>query len=309
MPDQVLWLADVPQNTRLLVGGKASELAALIRLRLPVPPGFVLTTEVHQTAESILGNSEPIRQQIAAALNRLQEFIAPQSNLIVRSSAPFEDTVNFSAAGQLQSVICVPQLEEVLAAVQTCWAAARSAELLDYYRYAGGEGQPYLAVIVQELIETDIAGVMFSGGFGSAIVIEASPGESSRVTSGTVSPDRYVVDRNTHTTLDASGETLSPNQIEVLAAVAERLEAHYGAPQDIEWGFRDGDLFIFQTRPITGQDELFSTADPNDSLIWVSGFFEERFPGAVSPLTWSYLFPAIEQTALREPLLYMGYAV
>jgi phosphohistidine swiveling domain-containing protein len=109
----------------------------------------------------------------------------------------------------------------------------------------------------------------------------------------------------------AGRPTLDEQQLSELAAVARPIEGCYGTSQDIEWGFRDGRLTIFQARPVTvtpraPHGDVYTTDYEDEEAIWVSGFFEERFPNAVSPLTWTYLFPAIELTALREPLRYLG---
>jgi phosphohistidine swiveling domain-containing protein len=349
----VLWLGDSGSNDRPLVGGKAAALAELLRLGVVVPPAFVVTT--HAYADCVSPDVPPhtpnvqfewpdqLTAEIAAALILLSERAPHGRRLIVRSSAPFEDSAEFSAAGQLESYVSPFDLKRVLDAIRRCWSALSRPEWLPYAHQAGAQGQADMAVIVQELIETDVAGVLFTQGMGPAdtsevVVIEAGWGLSHGVTSGAIVPDRYRLDRHTgqvleitlspgvplRTVLTAEDETqtveapelvgrrtLNEQQLSALVAVARQIEDYYGAAQDIEWGFRDRNLYIFQARPVTvsprsPREDVYTTDVQDQEAIWVSGFFEERFPNAVSPLSWTYLFPVIELTALREPLHYLG---
>ncbi len=298
--DLILTLDAIPDTARALVGGKAAALAALVRLGLDVPPAFVVTTRAYAAARAEVGI---LRGPVAAAVEGLRAQAPAARWAIARSSAPFEDAADFSAAGQLESFICPLTADGVL---------------------------------VQVLAETDAAGVLFTHGRGpashpDALVIEATRGLGMHVTAGTVTPDRYAVEREslrileraltpapTRTTLDASGApvdlpapegagrpVLSEAQVMALARAALHIEAHDGAPQDVEWGFQGDRLLLLQARPVTVAAEADDT-HPDDAGIWTSGFFEERFPGAVTPLTWSYLFPVFEQVALTEPLGFVG---
>jgi phosphohistidine swiveling domain-containing protein len=305
-PRLVLSLADVEAGSRPLVGGKAEVLATLARLGLPVPPAFVVTVEAYRG-----GMTPELRQVIREQLDVLRA--ADPARLIVRSSAPFEDDALFSAAGQLESVVCAPDLDSLLDAIQRCWAVLTRPELLSYYRQTGAQDDPALAVLVQVWIDTEIAGVLFTDGIGppDTLVIEAAPDTSDGVTSGEVVPDRIVIDRQTRQVLETSSHLLDDRLLAQLVDLGLQVEAHYQTPQDIEWGVHEGRLYLFQARPVTASarasgDDLFTTPGGDDSITWVSGFFEERFPAALSPLTWTYLLPAVEQTALREPLRYLG---
>ena len=308
-PPLVLSLADVRPESRALVGGKAEVLAALAHLGLPVPPAFVVTVEAYRG-----GLTPELRQAIREQLAVL--CAAEPARLIVRSSAPFEDDALFSAAGQLESLVCAPDLDSLRDAIRRCWAVLTRPEVLNYYRQTGAQDDPALAVLVQAWIDTEIAGVLFTDGMGppGTLVIEAARGTSDGVTSGAVLPERIVIDRQTREVLETSPHAavlLDAGLLAQLVDLGLQVEAHYQTPQDIEWGIRDGQLYLFQARPVTvgtrsTAKDIFTTPGGDDSITWVSGFFEERFPDAVSPLTWSYLLPAVEQTALREPLRYLG---
>lgn len=349
----MLWPGDSGSNDRQLVGGKAAALAELVRLGVAVPPAFVVTTQayadcVSPDALSHTPNvqfewSDQLTAEIAAALIVLSERAPHSRRVIVRSSAPFEDSAEFSAAGQLESYVSPFDLEHVLDAIRRCWSVLSRPAWLPYAHQAGAQAQERMAVIVQELIETAVAGALFTQGTealssASTVVIEAGWGLSHGVTSGAIVPDRYYLDRETgqvleitpspgvplRTVLTAEDEaqtveapdlagkrTLDEQQLSKLFAVARQIEGYYGAAQDIEWGFCERRLYIFQARPVTVRprsphEDVYTTDAQDQEAIWVSGFFEERFPNAVSPLAWTYLFPVIELTALREPLRYLG---
>jgi hypothetical protein len=86
------------------------------------------------------------------------------------------------------------------------------------------------------------------------------------------------------------------------------LEKHFGTPQDVEWGFWKGKLYIFQTRPLTVQGgSWFTDSIVGDDSLWTSGFLNERFSEPVSPLGWSVVRELLEELAFRGPLRYMGY--
>jgi phosphohistidine swiveling domain-containing protein len=349
----VLWPGDSGSDDPQLVGGKAAALADLVRLGVAVPPAFVVTTQAYADCVSpdIQAHApnvpfewtDRLTAEIADALAVLRERAPHCRRLIVRSSAPFEDSAEFSAAGQLESYVTSFGLASVLDTIRRCWSALLRPEWMGYAYPGSVQDQPRMAVIVQELIETEVAGVLFTQGMESPatapmIVIEAGWGLSHGVTSGAIVPDRYLLDHETgqvleislspgvplRTVLTAEDETqsieapdlagrptLDDQMLSVLVAVARQIESYYGAAQDIEWGFGDGQLYIFQARPVTvarrsPRDDVYTIDVHVKEAIWVSGFFEERFPNAVSPLTWTYLFPAIELTALREPLRYLG---
>ncbi len=85
------------------------------------------------------------------------------------------------------------------------------------------------------------------------------------------------------------------------------LEQHLGCPQDVEWAFAEGRLYVLQSRPITAQARsYFTDVLPGDVYTWTSGFLNERFPLPVSPLGWSVIRELLEELALRAPLRYLG---
>jgi pyruvate,water dikinase len=243
-------------------GQKASALAVLLRAGLPVPDGFVVTDPA----------TDP--KLVAAHLRRLHARA-----VAVRSSGVAEDTETASFAGQLATVLGARGLDEVLAALQHCASSTRTQRALDYRTHLDLDGEVSAPVIVQELVEADHAGVLFTRDPRSGddrLVVNASWGLGESVVSGEVVPDELTVTPpadTVHTTVGTKQTRLdlgdrglvrtavpqparargclTPDEITQLVALGRRCEDLFGRPQDIEWAVRDGRIWILQSRPIT----------------------------------------------------------
>ncbi len=201
----------------------------------------------------------------------------------VRSSATAEDLPQASCAGQQDTYLNVVGVESVLDAVQRCWASLWTDRAVSYRAVNGiDHASVQLAVVVQRMVDVAVAGVLFTAdpvtGRRHRAVVDASPGLGEAVVSGAVNPDRFIVDSETgeiverrlgdkrllvravsgggteHVTQpsDAGSASLTDPQLRQLAALGERVERHYGAPQDIEWALDDhGRVWLTQARPIT----------------------------------------------------------
>ncbi|HII06915.1 MAG TPA: phosphoenolpyruvate synthase, partial [Methanotrichaceae archaeon] len=201
----------------------------------------------------------------------------------VRSSATAEDLPDASFAGQQETFLNMKGEDQVFEAVQKCWASLYGARAIFYRVEQGFEHEKVnISVTVQKMINSEKSGVMFSSHPSTGepqVIIEAAWGLGEAVVSGSVSPDNYVVDREKREILTKfiaakeimivrdpkTGETvtrkvpddereklvLSDEEIFKLSDQAEVLEKHYGIPQDIEWAFENGEMFILQSRPIT----------------------------------------------------------
>ena len=204
--------------------------------------------------------------------------------LAVRSSATAEDTAESSFAGMNETFLNTRGPDAVIDAVRRCWRSLFGARTI-YYRAVNGLGQAGMdiAVVVQRQLASTRAGVMFTvnpaTGERDELVIEGSFGLGEAVVSGSVSPDRYVVDKATlairrrevhHKELiieyapeggtqqralsedEASKPVLTDAEVMAVADLGRRIEKHYGSPQDTEWAFDpDGALWMLQSRPIT----------------------------------------------------------
>ena len=202
----------------------------------------------------------------------------------VRSSATAEDTASASFAGMNETFLNVRGADAVIDAVKRCWGSLFGARTI-YYRGRRGFSQADMdiAVVVQRQVPSTRAGVMFtvdpSSGARDELVIEGSFGLGEAVVSGSVSPDRYVVRKDTLTIVTrsvrpkelaiepaADGGTvtrelpaaesqlavLDDREVLQLARLGLQIERHYGSPQDTEWSFDpDGNPWMLQSRPIT----------------------------------------------------------
>ncbi|HEU4349562.1 MAG TPA: PEP/pyruvate-binding domain-containing protein [Actinoplanes sp.] len=229
-----------------LVGGKAAGLGELIRLGERVPEGFCVTTEAYRLG--VVPEAE-----ILAAYQRLGA-----GPVAVRSSATAEDLPDASFAGQQDTVLTVTGDAELIAAVGKCWDSLHRARAVAYRdaRDLGTEAVR-MAVVVQRMITPEVAGVLFTAnpltGRRTEMLVDAAPGLGTAVVDGATAVDHYVLDRPEQAGSDPAGSgCVTPAQLAQLRAVGERLQSHFGRPQDVEWAIDgSGTLWLLQSRPIT----------------------------------------------------------
>jgi phosphohistidine swiveling domain-containing protein len=202
--------------------------------------------------------------------------------MAVRSSATAEDLPGASFAGQQETYLNVADEEEVLRAVKRCWSSLWTPRALAYRARQGIDPDTVsLAVVVQEMVDASAAGVLFTAnpltGARDDVVIDAAWGLGEAVVSGLVTPDHIVADKATGkvkqmavadkavltaTTAGGTDEraveanrrgsaVLDAAQVAELVRLGAAVEAHYRAPQDIEWCLADGRFWIVQSRPVT----------------------------------------------------------
>ncbi|RSM89596.1 phosphoenolpyruvate synthase [Kibdelosporangium aridum] len=276
------------------VGGKAANLGELTRAGLPVPPGFCITTDAYKEVAALAGVDgshdaakarelilgTPIPGEISKAIVSAYENLGPDVPVAVRSSATAEDLPFASFAGQQDTYLNIVGADAVLDAVRRCWASLWTDRAYAYRATNEIDNRTVaLAVVVQRMVQSEVAGVMFTAnpvtGRRHEYVIDASPGLGEAVVSGAVNPDHFVVhdseiiDRRLgdkrvvirslpgggtehierESTTDAC---VTDAQVIALAELGERVERHYGSPQDTEWAIdADGELWLTQSRPIT----------------------------------------------------------
>ncbi|MCC6553588.1 MAG: phosphoenolpyruvate synthase, partial [Polyangiaceae bacterium] len=270
----------VGEVVRELVGVPASEVARL--------EGLAARARAAMLEAPI---PEPAARAIAAAYQALGG-----GPVAVRSSATAEDLPDASFAGQQDTYLGVRGQEGLLEAVRRCWASLWTDRAVAYRaRERIDPRSVELAVVVQRMTDAAVAGVLFTAnpltGTRGRAVIDASPGLGEAVVSGAVNPDHFEVDARSGAVVarrigdkrvavemtegggtrrvereDASGAAcLSDEEVLSLARLGERVERHYGAPQDVEWAF-DGErtLWLLQARPITTLFPLPEAAPPAD---------------------------------------------
>jgi len=342
----VVPLASLARDELALAGGKAANLGAMLAAGLPVPPGFCITADAYR---DVVGRLAPgiqarlaeldvedtaaldaasaavraeiealaLPEELASAIQDAFEAIPSAAGrepaVAVRSSATAEDLPDASFAGQQDSFLNV-RADALLDAVRRCWASLWTSRAIAYRRRNGfADNSVALAVIVQQMVDADVSGVLFTAdpvsGNRTRIVVNAAWGLGEAIVGGLVAPDSWTLDQNgrvleqrlgdkQHMVVYAAdgGTTVEPvpverqaaaclsqDELRRLADLGRAAAAYLGAPQDIEWALADGQLYLLQSRPIT---TLFPVPEPrptDDSLhVYLS---INALQGIVEPLT------------------------
>jgi phosphohistidine swiveling domain-containing protein len=285
----VIWDSALRDGAAGTIGGKAEGLTRLLRAGVEVPRFFVIPPDAPT-------------DEVGAAWRKLGG-----GRVAVRSSAIGEDGAEHSFAGMYESILGVDSEEAILAAVQTCRDSAGS-ERIQVYLAQKGLPQTPVAVIVQELVEGEASGVMFSAdpmdpervlissgwGLGEGIVQGAVPTDTFRV-SAAGDVEAWLVDKDVEIAMTDAGPaerpvpqerrstaSLTDSSAAKLAAIGRRLASELGGPQDVEWTCRKGRLVILQTRPIT------QPIPAGRRLLWDNANIIESYFGLTGPLTYSF---------------------
>src|SRR3954451_6695462 len=212
----VVPLRDLGQDDLAVAGGKGANLGELLRAGLPVPDGFVVTTGAYAGVTSSIapkipqriaaGEAVSIRADVEAAVMPAEVSAAiaeaytelGAGSVAVRSSATAEDLPGAAFAGQQDTYLNVTGEAAVIDAVRRCWGSLWTDRAIGYRSRIGiDEAGVMIAVVVQRMINAEVAGVMFTAdpvsGNRETIMIEASRGLGEAVVSGLVTPDHYAL--------------------------------------------------------------------------------------------------------------------
>lgn len=300
----------------LIVGGKGANLGEMVSAGIAVPPGFVVTSDAYrlflkenglnelflQTMNEAQNDPEKLRSAAALFRRKILSGTLPAEivsevqaayhslsakcgstpiRVAVRSSATAEDLPESSFAGQQETYLNVIGLSDVLKQIICCYTSLWGDRAV-FYRQTRGYGQNNiaLAVVIQEMIESETAGVLFTVNPVSQnpkeIQINASYGLGEAVVSGHVTPDTYICSKNGKLLQSTIGQktieilyaeqgtkevsvsedrqrkrALNDIEIHALCEQAIRIEQHYGCPMDIEWAICRGSIYILQARAVT----------------------------------------------------------
>jgi pyruvate,water dikinase len=325
----ILWFDKVGKDSLALAGGKGANLGEMTKIKLPVPPGFVITTEsfdrfleankIDQEIDQIIKStnvqdtnalseaSEKIKRLIVSAEIPIQirnEIVDAYKNLsytsdfsldalklitagrdfalvAVRSSATAEDLPTASFAGQQKTFLNVKGISDYLTAVKEAWASLFEPRAI-YYRNVQKVEKSSIALVVQRMVNSEKAGVMFTVNPTTGeenIVIEATWGLGENLVSGEVEPDTYILSRDgnllekrigrkekmrirdySDRTVDVkvpeekmSAQVLTEDEMRQLVNYGLTVEQHYGRHQDIEYAIEKGKVYLVQTRAVTTQ--------------------------------------------------------
>jgi pyruvate,water dikinase len=254
-----------------LYGSKAVGLGDAARQGLPVPPGVALSGDL---VEAVASGDEKAIDKVAKAIATLSAPFA------VRSSAVDEDGAAASFAGQHLTVLNVHSAADVPDAVREVWWSANSDSAITYRQRVGLFTRPSVGVVIQTLLNPDVAGVMFTEHPVTGAderLIEASWGLGEAVVAGLVVPDHFRLDRSGQVLERKVGRKriairslpnggtfeqqvapalvsqlcLDDVQLVALGELALQCEKVYGPRRDIEWAFQDGTLYLLQCRAVT----------------------------------------------------------
>ncbi|MGZ4262873.1 MAG: PEP/pyruvate-binding domain-containing protein [Solirubrobacteraceae bacterium] len=286
-------------------GGKSASLGELLAAGIPVPGGFALSTAAYSefaaqpdVAAAIADGSAPaiaeamraavIPGEVAEEIARAYDALG-QPPVAVRSSALGEDSEEATFAGQQETFLWVRGTQQVCEAVRDCWISLYSPTAISYRARLGREREAAMGVTVQQMVDAEVSGVMFTcnpvSGDPSMVAINASWGLGLAVVGGEVTPDDYLVSKVTREVVRAQvndkhheyvpdpdggrairvdvpadrrgARCLDDDALAVLVDVAKRVERHFGSRQDIEWAIARGTwaphgLYLLQSRPVTG---------------------------------------------------------
>jgi len=335
-------------------GGKGASLARLTRGGFAVPPGIVVpaaayraflasvpgvdariaalrpedAADLHARCGEIraLLVASPLPAELDAALRARLPALLAADRVSVRSSATLEDLAGAAFAGQHDTYLNVAGVDGVLDAVRRCWASLWEDRAVRYRHERGfGVGEAAMAVVVQRMVRSEVAGVAFSmdpvSGDLDRIVINAAYGLGETVVSGEGGIDQYAlgkrtgevlqreIGQKTHALLSTENGTervdvdpsragapaLSDGELAALRELVMRVERFHAFPQDTEWALAGGELFLLQSRPVT-----------EFPARWTRDESAERFPNPITPLTWDFTSEGFHQS-LAFSLELLGY--
>ncbi|XP_054724473.1 putative phosphoenolpyruvate synthase [Uloborus diversus] len=323
IPFTVNFTEEISQLTEV-TGGKGGSLGKLTHLSnieksFVVPKGITVTTsayfafltlqikkEIKLLEDILYGNSDGdvktacekvrsvivatplpqvVREDIRKNLSKLFGHEIQDLKFAVRSSATGEDTEQMSAAGQMDTFLGVRGEEDIFEAIKKCWASQFGHIAVEYKRRYGQVLNSPMAVVVQEMVACEVAGVLFTcdpvTSNPSVITITANYGLGESVVSGSEEPDTVFLQREDNDQVSLKSVTLGAKQhrivmegdggvrtedvpdhergeccvsnemAEKLGKISIKIETHCKSPRDIEWGISNNTIYVLQSRPVT----------------------------------------------------------
>lgn len=324
------WIDEVGINDVLIAGGKGANLGEVYRKGIHVPEAFVITSEIYinylkensldvfimkklteagkdkqllkkaidDIREEIMGGNIPL--EMKNAVSKYYSRLGQNVRVAVRSSATAEDLPDASFAGQQETYLNVIGEKMLFDKIKECYASLWGYRAVIYRQLHGyNHMSTALAVVVQKMVESEKAGVLFTmnptNNKKDEILINGSYGLGEAVVSGMVTPDEYICDCNGKristvigskefaVIYDSSGtktinvdverrkkSALSERETKMLVEEGIKIEKHYGVPMDVEWAIYGGQVYILQARAITTLsdtvDEQEVTVEPLDAM-------------------------------------------
>jgi len=319
--EYIVSLKEGKEDTRLF-GGKASNIFTLIKNEINVPSGYVINTkaftlfleesgiksiikeifakeydpkeviEISTKIKNLFLTSE-IPASIISEIHQMHikvfRNIDENKSFVVRSSANYEDSNDFSFAGQAQSFLNIKNIARIISSIKLCWASLFSPQILLYLLQLNKRGfniaplNLEMAILVQRMLKPQVSGVLFTvnviNNNKDQMMINSTWGLGETITNNTIIPDLIIVKKSNcdvmkitigekektsianpkgDSTLLINTEkkfqekcSLNSSQLRQLHKMALKLEDLFNHPQDIEWAIENNSLYILQSRPIT----------------------------------------------------------
>ena len=362
----ILDFTQIHKDDVSIAGGKGANLGEMTAAGIPVPKGFVITAdayreflkenkideiisanlnEAHEDEQALLSAAAEFRKKIHAGHfpTQLEKEIRAKyvelgeaARVAVRSSATAEDLPDASFAGQQETYLNVRGIEEVLLHIRSCYASLWGDRAVSYrFNQGYNQNSVAIAVIIQEMVESEKAGVLFTVNpvtqSNDEMQINASYGLGESVVSGRVTADSYIVnksgkiiavtvgsketqivyaDKNTTEEFVSADKramrSLNNTEIAGLVKVGLKIEQHYGIPMDIEWAIYHDEIYILQARAITtlkknNDEELIQKYIQKRTLTKMMkenmAFQFEKMPFAYRALDFDYMIAINTQKA------------
>jgi phosphohistidine swiveling domain-containing protein len=244
----------------------------------------------HKIVNSIL--SENIPQEILAELTDHDFFGKQDLKWAIRSSSNLEDLSKASFAGLYDSYLYIEGLANILYSIKKCWASLWNERAIVYRKNNNlNHLQVSMAVIIQEMVDSQYAGVIFTKSPDSEnqdeIFLVYCEGIGESLVSGQVTPYSCRINKSSltiHHVRMPDRKKFADDDIRKLSKLALKVEDHFGSPQDIEWAFDGKTIYLLQTRPISSQ--IRSEQISMDG-IWTRANIGEVLPNVITPLTWA----------------------
>jgi pyruvate,water dikinase len=326
-----------------LMGGKGANLGELSAAGFPVPRGFGVTADAYcsflecnrlepkireiaaamnfDNHEQVAADTEKIRSLLNASpipaalveeIGQAYARLGADSLVAIRSSSSVPDIGVSSFPGMMDTFYNIRGLDQLLEYIKLCWtsvwtaraAANRWNKGIDHFAV-------HVCALVQQMIPSEFSGVAFTVNpvsMAEELVIEAIPGLGEALVSGKVTPDAFVVAKETLSLAQRPSSSETPADLILqVASIARDIEKHYGRPQDIEWAFAGGRIYILQSRNVKHADELRpdvaglerwnKPAETDEGeIIWTRAWSDEVLTRAITPLFYSVQADLITET-------------
>jgi pyruvate,water dikinase len=256
------------------IGGKARNLLILNEKGFNIPNILLIK------------NKKITLREIDKITKEIEGIFNDSTKLIIRSSAIGEDTKETSFAGIFESEI-ITKKNEIKSALIKVIGSTNSEKLKHYLKLKKIKIKPKLSFFIQEFIEGDVSGVMFSSIIKdgqNGTLINSNFGITSSVVNGEDVDSLFIDKRGDiiEKTKYKDKFSLTDFQINTLVSLGKSIEETFKKPQDIEWTIKDNKIYILQSRPITKPIS-------EEVLVWDNSNIAESYSGITLPLTSSYI--------------------